>query len=74
MNIWQLATKANEREFSGKAYNVVMAAIENALEEYADGTEAFEKAAMATLESNLSYPNECTSSDLDWFKANGVRW
>lgn len=72
--IWKLERAADAREHNGPAWHVVMSAIENALEDHADGTEAFERAAMTSLESNLCFDNECTPADLAWFRSNGVEW
>lgn len=74
MKIYDLAKKANEFEFSGAAWHMVMSGIENALEDHADNTPEFERAAMATLESNLCYPNKCVEKDLEFFRQNGVEW
>lgn len=74
MSIYDLAKKAETFEFNGAAWNMVMSAIENALEDHKDGTPEFEITAMATLESNLCYPNDCDESDIQFFKDNGVSW
>lgn len=74
MKIWELERAANSREFGGAAWHIVMSAIESALEDHADGTVEFERAAMMTLESNLCYPNDCSKEDLEFFRNYGVRW